>query len=113
MKKEDFKEERVIDRLLVFVEWAKKGGMVKSRVEFEKRCGLSYNYLYNTQFMTKSSIGVDQLAKIHNTFPMMNMTWVITGKGSMIVMEPDEGYKLAYEELKKKLEKLKTYINAM
>lgn len=107
MKKSDFKEERVIDRLLAFVEWAKAGKMVSSRIEFEKRCGLSYNYLYNTQFMTKSSIGVDQIAKIHNAFPMLSLTWAITGKGSMIVMEPDEGYKQAYDDLRKKIEKLK------
>lgn len=113
MKKEDFKEERVIDRLLAFVEWAKKGGMCKSRTEFERKCGLSNNYLYNTQFMTKSSIGVDQLAKIHNAYPMMNMTWVITGKGSMLQMEPDEGYKTAYDELRKKIEKLKKDISEL
>ena len=107
------KEERVIDRLLAFVEWAKKGKMVKSRIEFEKKCGLSYNYLYNTQFMTKSSIGVDQIAKIHEAFPMMNITWVITGKGSMLEMQPDEGYKQAYEDLKKKLEKVKALVAAI
>lgn len=105
------KEERVIDRILAFVDWAKKGKMVKSRTEFEKKCGLSYNYLYNTQFMTKSSIGCDMIAKIHDAFPMANCTWLITGKGSMIEMAPDEGYKEAYEGLKKKIEALKKTIN--
>lgn len=111
MKKSDFKEERVIDRLLAFVEWAKKGNMVKSRLEFEKKCGLSNNYLYNTQFMTKSSIGVDNIAKIHNAFPMLNLTWAITGKGSMIEMEPDEGYREAYEALRKQVRELKRMID--
>lgn len=111
MRKSDFKEERVIDRLLAFVEWAKAGNMVKSRNEFEKKCGLSYNYLYNTQFMTKSSIGCDQIAKIHNCFPMLNVTWAITGKGSMIEMAPDEGYKEAYNSLKKQVRDLKKMIN--
>ena len=111
MKKSDFpKEERVIDRLLQFVEWAKAGNMVKNRVEFEKRCGLSYNYLYNTQFMTKSSIGCDMIARIHDAFPMLNVTWAITGKGSMIEMQPDEGYKEAYDNLRKEIEKLKKIV---
>lgn len=112
MKKSEFpEEERVIDRLLRFVDWAKAGNMVKSRNEFEKKCGLSYNYLYNTQFMTKSSIGCDQIAKIHNCFPMLNVTWAITGKGSMIEMAPDEGYKEAYNSLKKQVRDLKKMIN--
>ena len=111
MKKNEFpKKERVIDRLLAFVEWAKKGKLVKSRMEFEKNCGLSMNYLYNTQFMTKSSIGVDQIAKIHAGYPMLNLTWAITGKGSMLSMQPDEGYKEAYENLRKEVDKLKKLI---
>lgn len=114
MKKTDFpKDERVIDRLLAFADWAKAGNMVKSRNEFEKKCGLSTNYLYNTQFMTKSSIGCDQIAKIHNAYPMLNITWVVTGKGSMIELQPDEGYKEAYDNLRKEVDKLKKLIEKM
>lgn len=108
MKKSEFpKEERVIDRLLAFVDWAKKGRLVKSRTEFERRCGLSPNYLYNTQFMTKKSLGTDVLQRIHAAYPMLNLTWVIMGKGPMIYTEPDEGYRQAYEEMKKKIEKIR------
>ena len=111
MKKSEFpEEERVIDRLLRFVDWAKAGKMVKSRNEFEKRCNLSYNYLYNTQFMTKSSIGCDQIAKIHDAFPMLNVTWVITGKGAMITQEPDEGYREGYENMVKKMQEIQKII---
>lgn len=106
------KDERVIDRLLTFVEWAKEGKMVKSRMEFERRCGLSYNYLYNTQFM-KSGTGCEQVAKIHDAFPMLNLTWVITGKGAMIETMPDEGYREAYEELRKKIDRLKKDIEKL
>lgn len=111
MKKSDFKEERLIDRLMAFVEWAKAGNLVNSRSEFERMCGLTNNYLYNTQFMTKKSIGTDVLKKIHAKFPMLNLTWVIMGTGPMIQMEPDEGYKEAYESLRKKLDALKKTIN--
>lgn len=105
------KEEKVIDRLLLFVEWAKKGGMVKSRKVFEENCGLSSNYLYNTQYLTKKSIGSDIIAKIHNAYPMLNLIWLITGKGSMIELQPDDGYKAAYLDLKKKVDDLKKRIN--
>lgn len=111
MKKSDFKEERLIDRLMAFVEWAKAGNLVNSRSEFERMCGLTNNYLYNTQFMTKKSIGTDVLKKIHAKFTMLNLTWVIMGTGPMIQMEPDEGYKEAYESLRKKLDALKKTIN--
>ena len=111
MKKSDFKEERLIDRLLAFVEWAKDGKIVKSRSEFEKKCGLSNNYLYNTQFMTKRSIGTDVLQKIHAAFPMLNLTWVIMGKGSMIDVEPDEGYREAYDNLRKQVRDLKRFLD--
>jgi hypothetical protein len=37
---------------------------------------------------------------------MLNLTWVITGKGAMISHTPDEGYREAYEELKKKMDEI-------
>ena len=113
MKKSDFKEERLIDRLLRFVDWAKKGGLVKSRLEFEERCGLSHNYLYNTQFMTKKSIGTDVLRKIRKAFPMINLTWVIMGEGAMIDTRPDEDYKQAYENLLKKMAEMRKILDTM
>lgn len=100
-------EERTIDRLIKFVDWLKAGKVIKSRSEFERKCGLSYNYLYNTMFTTKSSIGSDQLAKMYDAFPMLNIKWIITGKGAMIESVPEDGYKQAYEDLRKKLDKLK------
>ena len=112
-KTKGLKDERVIDRLLQFSEWAKEGKLVKSRMEFEQKCGLSYNYLYNTRYMTKRGVGCEMVAKIHEAFPMLNLVWVITGKGSMITMQPDEGYKAAYEDLKKKVESLKKVIKKM
>lgn len=111
MKKSEMPKDRLIDRLLAFVEYAKQGKMVKSRQDFERRCSLSYNYLYNTQFMTKKSIGTDVLQRIHEKFPMLNLTWVIMGKGSMLQMEPDEGYREAYENLQKQVRELKRMID--
>lgn len=107
------KEERVIDRLLKFAEWAKKGGMVKSRKDFERICGLSNNYLYNTTINTKSSVGTDHLVKIHAKFPQLNLVWVITGKGAMLTNTPDEGFREAYETMVKKVAELKKMINSI
>lgn len=113
MKKSDFKEERLIDRLLRFVDWAKKGGLVKSRLEFEEKCGLSHNYLYNTQFMTKKSIGTDVLKKIRKAFPMINLTWVIMGEGAMIETRPDEDYKQAYENILKRVGEMQKILDSI
>ena len=98
------KEERVIERLVKFADWCKKGNLCRSRSDFERECGLSHNYLYNSMLNSKSSVGTDQIRLIYSKFPMLNLTWVITGKGAMISRTPDVGYREAYEELKKKME---------
>ena len=86
MKKKDFpEEERVIDRLLAFVEWAKAGKLVKSRSEFERLCGLKNNYLYNTQFMTKKSIGTDVLSRIHKKFSRIHIGVELINSGPIII----------------------------
>ena len=59
------KEERVIDRMMKFADWCKKGNLCKSKSDFERICGLTHNYLYNSTINTKSNIGVEAIAKIH------------------------------------------------
>lgn len=107
------KEEKAIDRLCKFADWCVEGKLCKARRSFEIMCGLANNYLYNAQTLSKGNIGIDNLAKIHDIFPMLNVTWVITGKGKMISMIPDEGYKEAYENVLKKLEEIKTIIDGV
>ena len=107
------KQERVIDRLLAFAEFCKKGKMCKTRNDFERICGLTHNYLYNTKVNAKTSVGSDAIAKIHDKFPMLNLTWVITGKGSMITHEPDEGYREAYGILQKKIEEMRKIMDGI
>lgn len=106
-------EERVIDRLIKFAEFCKTGKLCRSKSDFEQKCCLTHNYLYNTSINTKSNIGVDQIAKIHKAFPMLNLTWVITGEGAMITQEPDEGYKEAYFRLLKSVEKMKKAVSSL
>ncbi len=100
------KEEKVIERLIRFADWCKKGNLCRSRSDFERECGLSHNYLYNSMLNSKSSVGTDQIRSIYARFPMLNLTWVITGKGAMISHTPDIGYREAYEELKKKMDEI-------
>lgn len=104
------KEERVIERLVKFAEWCRKGNICKSKSDFERMCGLAHNYLYNTLYNTKRSLGVDIIIKVHNKFPMLNVTWVITGKGAMITQEPDEGYREGYENMVKKMQEIQKII---
>ena len=51
---------------------------------FEQTCNISNGYL-NKQFKGKGTIGSDIVEKIHMSFPELNMNWVLTGKGGMIV----------------------------
>lgn len=107
------KEETVINRMMQFAEWCKATKRCKSKSDFERKCGLTHNYLYNTTINTKSNVGVDHIAKIHKVFPELNIVWVITGKGSMLVNDsekPDEGYREAYKALLDKLSMLKAMI---
>lgn len=104
-------KERVIDRIDKFYEWCKSGGLCKSRSDFERMCGLSNNYIYNTHYNTKNNVGVETVRKIHETFPQLNVTWMVMGKGSMITSTPDEGYREDYLRLKKEIETLKKAID--
>lgn len=103
-------KERPIDRIIKFADWCKTGGLCKNRSDFERICGLTHNYIYNTLMGTKSNIGVDIVAKIHKKFPMLNINWLVLGKGAMIDHEPAEGYREAYEALNKKLNEIKKII---
>lgn len=105
------KEEKVIHRLIKFADWCKKGNLCRSRSDFERICGLSHNYLYNSSINSKSSVGTDQIRAIYAAFPMLNLIWVITGKGAMISRDPDEGFREGYEDLKKKLAEIAKIAN--
>ena len=106
-------KDRAIDRLVDFYEFCKKIGWVKSRTEFENRCNLSHNYLYNSCFNVKSTVGCEQVRKIHAAFPELNLTWVITGKGTMLTEVPDEGYREAYLNLKKIIKEIKKELDKL
>jgi len=75
---------RSIDRLYRFAEWCREFKLVRSLSEWEAECGLSGRYLSNTIESTKGSVGAEILEKVYRRFPAIDLTWVITGEGSMI-----------------------------
>lgn len=107
MNKKEQEKERAIDRLVKFAEWCVESKVCKSKTAFENLCGLSHNYLYNAAFNNKSSLGSDRLLLIHQKFPMLNLTWIITGRGNMFHEAPDVGYKAAYNEMRDKVKEIK------
>jgi hypothetical protein len=55
---------------------------------FEKSCGLSNSYCSNP-----NAVGTYAKKKITETYPELNMDWVMTGKGGMLnTQSKDEGH---------------------
>lgn len=70
--------ETSIDRLKFYLKDALKIGQNK----FEASCGISRGYISNNQ---KGSIGSDIMNKISEAYPDLNLWWLVTGKGEMIL----------------------------
>lgn len=107
------KESTPIIRLKKFVRWAKDNGLCKTNNEFEEKCGLSNCYLNKSVFNKNGEITTSVLAKIIKQFPMLNLVWICTGEGEMILGEPDVNidYKQAYEGAMMQIEALNRIIS--
>jgi hypothetical protein len=70
---------RLIDRLNRYLESKKI-----TAYAFEKACGVANGY-FGKQSKGKGSVGSDILEKISMQYPDLNLIWLITGKGKMIV----------------------------
>lgn len=70
---------RAIDRLYRFMERKKLNPF-----NLEKSCGLSNGYIAS-QLKSKGSIGSEILEKISQAYPELNLVWLITGKGKMVL----------------------------
>jgi hypothetical protein len=53
---------------------------------FERKIHLSNGY-FSKQTKNLGSVGSDILVKIHDNYPDLNMLWVLTGEGEMILDE--------------------------
>ena len=51
---------------------------------FERKIHLSNGY-FSKQIKHLGSVGSDILVKIHDSYPELNMLWVLTGEGKMII----------------------------
>lgn len=87
-------------RLREFVRWAHTQALCKSEFDFERICGLSPKYIANNASTGKGNIGTEMLGRIIKAFPRLNLAWICTGDGSMLMDgsgDLNADYKLAYE----------------
>lgn len=87
---------RLIDRLSKYLI-----AKAISPYEFERTCGIANGYL-GKQLKGKGSVGSDILEKVSREYPDLNLVWLITGKGKMIVSpgsdEENSDWQVADEE---------------
>ena len=79
---------------------------------FERKIHLSNGY-FSKQIKNLGSVGSDILVKIYNSYPYLNMLWVLTGEGQMILddreAQPDSKlgeFSNRYESENRKLKSL-------
>lgn len=108
-------QETAIDRLKLFVKYAKEKGVVKSENAFEVLCGLSNRYISNSLQNGKGDIGSSVIARIVDKFPELNVRWLCTGKGSMIDLDfiPSELLGKEYEKADACLKELESILRRM
>ena len=76
---EDFK-----NRILEYIE----SQLGISQREFEKRCGLAQGTIPSIRVKGPS---VDVWMKISNTYPDLNLNWLVAGRGAMLMQEHVSG----------------------
>ena len=64
---------------------------------FERNIHLSNGY-YSKQLKNLGSVGSDILIKIHQHFPDLNILWVLTGDGQMLIEEANKVNSLQVDE---------------
>ncbi|MEM9685684.1 MAG: hypothetical protein AAF934_02040 [Bacteroidota bacterium] len=72
---------KVIERLQYYIECKEF-----SLNSFDLTIGMEHGYI-RTQIKDKSAIGSDVLERIFLCYPDLNPTWLLTGKGSMLLHE--------------------------
>lgn len=69
-------EQTIRDRLLLFLKHLGIG-----RTKFESNCGLSRGHVS----LVKTSMNTDVLNRIKNVYPELNLNWLVTGEGEMLL----------------------------
>lgn len=105
-----------IQRLREFVKWAQGQGLCKSEYDFERICSLSPKYISNNMHTGKGNIGTEMLGRIIKAFPQLNLAWICTSEGAMLMREVDglnADYKQAYEGAMLQVEALNRIIKQL
>ena len=86
---------------------------------FERNIHLSNGY-YAKQLKNLGSVGSDILIKIHHHFPDLNILWVLTGDGQMVLEEhlkagasPSDDFTRRYESENKKLKSMESDLDKL
>lgn len=83
--------ETAIERFVRFHKHLQLTEMYAGRNVLEERLGVSAGYITKT-FARKSAMGSDLLERIMRLFPQLNIVWLLTGEGDMILKEDDSKY---------------------
>lgn len=106
-----------IVRLRDFVRWAQTQGLCKSEYDFERQCSLSPKYISNNSNSCKGNIGTEMLGRIIKVFPQLNLAWICTGDGPMLMQTGSNtlnaDYKQAYEGAMLQVEALNRIIKQL
>ena len=100
---------RLLDRLYQYLEINEI-----SVYAFEHSCGLSNGYM-GKQFAGKGTVGSSVLEKIKNSYPDLDIHWLVTGNGNMTNM-PDElirSYNKQIQQLEQMLADKETIIDLL
>ena len=98
-----------IMRLRQFVRWLQSEGQCSSEFDFERKCGLSSRYITNNSHSGKGNLGTEMLGRIIRAFPQLNLAWICTGEGPMLLSassDTNADYKQAYEGAMMQIEAL-------
>lgn len=117
MTKDNNINQTPIHRLREFVRWAQTQGLCKSEYDFERICCLSPKYISNNANSGKGNIGTEMLGRIVKAFPQLNLAWICTGEGPMLMQGGDNAlnadYKQAYEAAMLQIEALNRIIKQL
>ena len=82
-----------IERFVRFHKHLQLTEAYQGRAFLEERLEVSKGYITKT-FSKKSAMGSDLLERIMRLFPQLNIVWLLTGEGDMILEEDDSKYQV-------------------
>ena len=102
-------------RLREFAKWAQAEGLCISENDFERICSLNPKYIANNIKSGKGNMGTEMLSRVIRKFPELNLAWLCTGEGDMLLRENaiNFGYKHAYHGAIMQIEALNLIIQTL